>query len=259
MLAVIEPTIVLRPHPFAPHLRSRWRRALWYLPLAVLGFARLPPVERLVTLAAGLATGAVIWWFALRIRLALVDGLVRRTSWWGRKVSCAVASIADVVELTAIIAWTGPPETWLLFRDDRGETIMRAAVSSYPPEDVEVFLEALDRPVTRIPRILKVKEVRREFPGSFHWPWAHYWLDVRLRPLRRLLRRGVRRRDRPGDSLAQALVEPVGEVGALLEPLDHRAQAVLAEVVGLHAERLRQPLDDLVRRHRRLPWTMWFR
>ena len=176
MLAVIEPAIVLRPRPFAPHLRSRWRRSLWYLPLAVVAFARVPPPEGLVLLAAGLGTGAVLWGFSLRIRLALVDSVVRRTGWWGRKVSYPVASIADVVELTAIIAWIGPPETWLLFRDDRGGTIMRAAVSTYPPQEVERFVDALGRPFTRIPRILSVREVRREFPGSFHWPWAHYWL-----------------------------------------------------------------------------------
>ena len=72
----------------------------------------------------------------------------------------------------------GPPETWLLFRDAEGETLMRAIVSTYRSEEVEGFLYALDRPFTRLPRILKVGEVRREFPGSFHWPWAHYWFLV---------------------------------------------------------------------------------
>jgi hypothetical protein len=176
MLALIEPAIVLRPRLFAPHLRVRWRRGLWFIPLAVVGLARQTPVRALEVIAIGLGIGGTMLALSTRIRLTLVGGVIRRTSWYGRKVTCSVAEVADVVELTAVIAWTAPSETWLLFRGADGATLMRALISTYRPEEVERFLDVLDRRVMRIPRILKVREVRREFPGSFHWPWAHYWL-----------------------------------------------------------------------------------
>ncbi|HEV8249906.1 MAG TPA: hypothetical protein VGQ15_08040 [Gaiellaceae bacterium] len=176
MLAPIGSDVVLRPHPFAPHLRGRWRRGLWLVPLMVAGLARQTPLRGLELIAIGLGSGGILLAISRRIRLALVDGVIRRTSWWGRTVTCPAAAVADVVELTAFIAWTAPPETWLLFRADEGRTLMRALVSTYRPEEVERFRHALDRPFTRIPRVLTVQEVRREFPGSFHWPWAHYWL-----------------------------------------------------------------------------------
>ena len=180
MLAVIEPAIVLRPHLFGSHMRSRWRYAYGYLPLLVVSLAREPPRRGLAAIAIGLATGGILLAISARIRLALDGGDIRRTSWWGRNATCPVAAVAEVVDLTADIIWIAPSERWLLFRDADGRTLMRALVSSYRPEEVDGFLNALDRPVARIPGILKVREVRRQFPGSFHWPWAHYWLTFFL-------------------------------------------------------------------------------
>ena len=49
---------------------------------------------------------------------------------------------------------------------------------------------------------------------------------------------------------AEALVEPVGELGFRLEPPCDHAQAVLAEVLRLDAERLRESVDHHVGWHR---------
>ena len=36
MFVLIEPAIVLRPHPFAPHMCSRWRYSRYYIPLLIV-------------------------------------------------------------------------------------------------------------------------------------------------------------------------------------------------------------------------------
>jgi hypothetical protein len=180
MLAAIEPDVVLRPRPFGAHMRGRWRYGLLYVPAAVFGLARQPPLHALAIAAGGLGLSGIMLAASMRLRLALSDGTIRRTSWWGRTVACPAAAVTSVVQVTAEISWTGPPETWLLFLDADGRTVMRAIVSSYPPDEVQRFLRALDRPTTALPGVLKVGEVRREFPRSFHWPWAHYLLTVFL-------------------------------------------------------------------------------
>src|SRR5918995_898723 len=48
----------------------------------------------------------------------------------------------------------------------------------------------------------------------------------------------------------EALVQPVDQVGHLLEPVGDHAQPVLAEVLRLDAERRRKAGDDLLRGHR---------
>ena len=53
--------------------------------------------------------------------------------------------------------------------------------------------------------------------------------------------------------LREPLVKAVDEVGHRFEPLGDHADAVLEEVLGLDVERLCQPFDDVVRRHRPVP------
>ena len=70
----------------------------------------------------------------------------------------------------------------------------------------------------------------------------HLHFEVRVRGA------AVRPAQRVG--LAETLVEAVDEVGHALQALRDHAHSVLEEVLGLDAERLRQPREDVVRGHR---------
>jgi hypothetical protein len=66
-------------------------------------------------------------------------------------------------------------ETWLLFLDGAGATLLRAYADYYPPEELSRFRAALALPWERV-GTARFAQARRAFPRSFRWPWAHFWL-----------------------------------------------------------------------------------
>src|SRR3954464_12153951 len=97
-------------------------------------------------------------------------------------------------------------------------------------------------------------EAPRLSPGRFRFVERSGRRDSNSGPLvpqtsalTRLRHAPCRRRYRSG---AETAVEAVDELGHRLEALRDHAQAVLAEVLGLDVQRLREALDDLVRGHR---------
>jgi hypothetical protein len=158
-------------------MRTRWRRGIWFLPTVIIGLSRHSPREGLLIVAAGAGTGLVMLGFSNQLRLALVDGTIRRRGWLWRTVTLPTAAVASVVELHAFISRMGPPEKWLLFLGPDGRTLLRAYIASYPPEEVDRFRAALGVPWTET-GLTTVHEARSAFPGSFRWPWAHYWLST---------------------------------------------------------------------------------
>ena len=77
-----------------------------------------------------------------------------------------------------------------------------------------------------------------------------------------MLAPGRRRRGRTPPAAAasaQLLVEPVDELGHLLELVGDRADPVLAEMLRLDAEGLCEPSSTSFEGTGLLPWTMWLR
>jgi len=69
-------------------------------------------------------------------------------------------------------------ETWLLFVDGRDRTLLRAYAAFFTPDDLARFRSALDLPWDAVPGLVRPAEARAAFPGSFRWPWAHYWVTT---------------------------------------------------------------------------------
>jgi hypothetical protein len=113
--------------------------------------------------------------FLARSSLALVGDTIRRESWFGRSASCSRAAVAGVVEIPLKFSRLSPyGETWLLFLDGAGGTLLRAYGDYYPPEELSRFRAALALPWERV-LTATFAHARRAFPRSFRWPWAHFW------------------------------------------------------------------------------------
>jgi hypothetical protein len=176
-----EPVVLIRPRFLGPRFRERLRRGLWFLPLAILGLARKSLKEDL-WIVGGVAVFAVIAYahtalYVARSNLALVDDTIRRRSWLGRSATCSRTAVARVVEIRLrLTRLTGLGETWLLFVDEADRTLLRAYADYYPLEELARFSAALALPWRQVPGTATFAHARREFPGSFRWPWAHVWL-----------------------------------------------------------------------------------
>jgi hypothetical protein len=178
--AQTETDLIVRPAFGGAHTRARRRRALAFLPLAVVGFIRLTLWPALVCLVAVAIISAAAYGLTARTNLALVTGTIRRRSWLGRTRSVARSEVARVVELKLLLTRLGEPETYALFLGGDGRCLLRVPTSLYRPSDMESFRSALDRPWEALPDPVKPTEVRRSYPASFGPAWEHFLLLTTL-------------------------------------------------------------------------------
>jgi hypothetical protein len=170
--------VVIRARVVGRHVGARWRRNLWFLPLALVNLARVPLSTVLWTVAGAASLSVVCFGLIAQTKLGIVDGMILRRSWVGRSKSCPRSAIARVVELPIVLTRLGLPETWLVFVDEEDRALLRAYSSFFTPADLERFRSALDLPWDSVGGLVTAGQARTAFPGSFRWPWAHYWLTT---------------------------------------------------------------------------------
>jgi hypothetical protein len=170
----------IRAAPLGSHMRWRWRLQLWLVPLVIVGLVQTPVQEAIWILAGAACLGVLSVYLTGQVSLCVSDGMIRRTNWLRRVRAYPTSSLARVVCVRVLLTRFAPSYLWLLFLDSEGRTVFRAYATYYPPRELGLFIAALGLESEFVRETLSAAEVRISYPGSFRWPWAHYWLSVAI-------------------------------------------------------------------------------
>jgi hypothetical protein len=134
-------------------------------------------------IAAGVGAVFVLWVvmsldFYAQTSLGLVGTTIRRTGYFGHTVTRPREKLARVIQVTAVFTRSGEPTAWLLFLDAEDRPFLRAYAQYYSYHDLKRLKTALAVPWVRVSGVHTFLSVRRRYPGSVPWMWAHYWLTA---------------------------------------------------------------------------------